>query len=83
MERLLSERAEFPKIFMACGLGDSLLGVNEDFADYLKQKGIKVSFETAPGAHEWDFWDTYIKKILDWLPLEGKKQGMNSGNVGI
>lgn len=83
VKRLLSEKAEFPKIFMACGLGDSLLGVNEDFADYLKQKGIKVSFETAPGAHEWDFWDTYIQKILDWLPLEGKNQGMNSGNVGI
>ena len=42
-----------------------------------------VIFEKGPGAHEWDFWDTYIKKVLEWLPLESKAQGMNSGNVGI
>ncbi|HIS47820.1 MAG TPA: acetylesterase [Candidatus Scybalocola faecigallinarum] len=83
VDRLVREDAALPKIFMACGLDDGLLAANEDFAEYLKQKGVSFKFETAPGAHEWDFWDTYIKKILDWLPLEGRNQGMNSGNVGI
>lgn len=83
VERLIKSKVQIPKIFMACGLADSLLGVNEDFADFLKKKTVDVCFETAPGAHEWDFWDTYIKKIIDWLPLEGRCQGMNSGNVRI
>lgn len=83
VDRLVEEKAVMPEIFMACGLDDSLLGVNEDFAAYLKKKGIAVTFEMAPGSHEWDFWDTYIKKVLEWLPLEGRQQGMNSGNVGI
>lgn len=83
VDRLVKEKVEIPDIFMACGLDDSLLPANEDFADYLKKKGVKVHFETAPGAHEWDFWDTYIKKGLDWLPLEKSGLGVNSGNVGI
>ena len=35
------------------------------------------------GGHEWDFWDEWIKKALDWLPLEEKTEGLNSGNVNV
>ena len=45
---------------------------------------VPVTFEIEPGSHEWDFWDTYIKKGIDWLPTEhNTSNGMNSGNVGI
>lgn len=83
VDRLISEGVKFPKIYMACGESDGLLGVNEDFVKYLNDRSVDVIFEKGPGAHEWDFWDTYIKKVLEWLPLESKAQGMNSGNVGI
>ena len=72
-----------PKIYMACGDKDSLLSANREMAAFLKEQGADVTFETGPGAHEWDFWDTYIKKAIDWLPTEGSGLGMNSGNVGI
>lgn len=39
-----------------------------------------IYYESA-GGHEWDFWDTYLKKAIDWLPLEDGKAGINSGNV--
>ncbi len=81
--RLAAQKVTFPKIFMTCGKDDSLLGVNEDFAEFLKSHGIDVHFEVAKGNHEWDFWDRSIKKVLDWLPLEHSGLGMNSGNVGI
>ena len=69
---------------MACGQDDSLLPNNEDFADFLKANNVPVTFEIGPGSHEWDFWDTYIKKGIDWLPTEhNTSNGMNSGNVGI
>ena len=46
--------------------------------------GVDVTYEEGPGAHEWDFWNRYIKKVLDWLPLDkDSKEGMNSGNVGL
>lgn len=45
---------------------------------------VPVTFEVRPGNHEWDFWDTYIKKaIYEWLPTEKNGMGINSGNVGI
>ena len=81
VDQLIEEKAEFPKIYMACGKDDGLLPTNEDFVAYLKERDIDVEFEVGPGNHEWDFWDTYIKKVLEWLPLEGKGNGLNSGNV--
>ena len=49
---------------MACGKDDGLLPTNEDFVKYLKDRNVDVEFEVGPGNHEWDFWDTYIKKVL-------------------
>ena len=46
-------------------------------------QGADSTFEVGPGDHEWDFWDTYIKKAIDWLPTEVGELGINSGNIGI
>ena len=72
-----------PQIYMACGRDDGLADFNRDFAAFLKEKGADVFYEEGPGGHEWDFWDTYIKKGIEWLPLEESGTGINSGNVGI
>ena len=72
-----------PSVYMACGVSDNLLDVNRDMAAFLKENGVNVTFEEGPGSHEWDFWDRYIKKAIDWLPLEKGTAGISSGNVGI
>lgn len=82
-KKLAEEKADIPKIYMACGQDDFLLGANEDFKNYLEELGVEATFEVGPGAHEWDFWNTYIKKVIEWLPLEKNGAGINSGNVGI
>jgi len=74
---------ELPRIYMACGDQDGLLPENKEMAAFLKEQGAEVTFEIGPGAHEWDFWDTYIKKAIEWLPTEKNGLGVNSGNVGI
>lgn len=82
-EQLKKSGKPFPKIYIACGDQDSLLPVNKELAAFLKEQGADVTFEIGPGAHEWDFWDTYVKKAIQWLPTEHNGQGVNSGNVGI
>lgn len=82
-KKLVERKVDIPKIYMACGTKDLLLEANRDFRDYLQNIGINLMFEEGPGAHEWDFWNTYIKKVLDWLPLENSDTYINSGNVGI
>lgn len=82
-KKLVEENADIPKIYMACGDKDFLLKANQDFKDYLGGLGVDVNFEVGPGVHEWDFWNRYIKKVLEWLPLENNDVGINSGNIGI
>lgn len=83
VKQLKKEGKPLPRIYMACGDADSLLGTNQAMAAFLKEQGADVTFEVGPGGHEWDFWDTYIKKAIDWLPTENSGLGVNSGNVGI
>jgi len=81
LRSLKKESAEIPKFYMACGTGDRLLAINQEFAGFLCAQGVDVTFEMGEGAHEWDFWHRYIKRALDWLPLEETKGFLNSGNV--
>ena len=65
--------APIPRIYMACGLQDSLLLANQALRDYFKNEGVDLTYEESEGIHDWIFWDTYIRKVLDWLPLEETK----------
>lgn len=60
-----------------------LLPHNRDFAAYLEAHNLPVTFEEGPGGHEWPFWDAYIQKALDWLPIPQVGPGINSGHVGV
>ena len=72
---------QLPKMYMCIGTDDSLLETNRKYKNYLLKEGIDLTYEEGPGSHEWDFWDRYILKILDWLPLNKKDEGLNSGHV--
>ena len=70
-----------PKIYMACGTEDGLIHPSRAFRDQLKAMGFDVTWEEGPGGHEWNFWDAYILKAMEWLPLDDVKQGISSGHV--
>lgn len=83
VDRLLEAGKEIPALYMACGESDSLLSNNRRFVEALNQRKVPVNFQTGPGGHDWDFWDTYIQKALDWLPIPQTGTGINSGHVGV
>jgi S-formylglutathione hydrolase FrmB len=58
-----------PKIFQSCGTEDELLPGNRDFRDFIAPLGFDYTYEEAPGAHDWAYWDQGIQRILNWLPL--------------
>ena len=70
VEEMISERRCIPKYYMACGTKDDLMPANVAFRDFLQKKGIDVTWDEEDYGHDWDFWDSQIKKVLDWLPLE-------------
>lgn len=78
---LKANNIDIPKLYMACGTEDHLLSTNLDFIDFLKTINVEVEFETAEGGHDWEFWHRFIKKALDWLPLDASTKYLNSGHV--
>lgn len=70
------------KIYLACGSEDFLLQHTIDLKERFDRYGYDTAMEIGPGGHEWDFWNTYIKHVIDWLPLDDESSGLTSGNVG-
>ena len=72
---------KLPEIYLCCGTEDRLLSQSRVCRKLLQDAGFNVTYEEGPGGHNWDFWDTHIKKIIDWLPLDPENRGRNSGNI--
>lgn len=66
--RLLAKGGTLPKFYMACGTEDVLYQNNVNFLAAF-EKPLAITAEEGPGGHTWIFWDTYIQKVLDWLPI--------------
>ena len=76
-------REDKPAFYLACGTEDGLIAPNHVFRDKLQELGYDVTWVEGPGVHDWNFWDEYILKALEWLPLGQSVQGISSGNVGV
>ncbi len=71
LKKLKDSGTQMPRLYQACGTEDFLYPANTDFRDYALEIGADLTYEEGPGIHDWNFWDPYIKRVLDWLPLKG------------
>lgn len=60
---------DLPKLYVCCGTEDFLYETNRGFCEYAQSIGAEITYEEGPGVHDFYFWDPYIKKILEWMPL--------------
>ena len=74
-------RGEKPGVYLACGLQDELLPGSRVHRKLLEDAGFRVHYVEDEGNHDWDYWDRHIKLALDWLPLDERVGGLNSGNI--
>ena len=74
-------KGEKPGIYLACGDEDDLLPATKVYGKLLKDGDFKLHYVEDRGGHEWDYWDRHIKLALDWLPLDERTGGLNSGNI--
>lgn len=74
-------RTDKPRIYMACGTEDGLMAPNRVYRDKLRELGYDLTWQEGPGNHDWKFWDEYILKAMEWLPLDSTVQGVSSGHV--
>lgn len=80
VEKCVRKKIKFPDIYLACGSEDFLIKENRAFRDWLVKHNVKHTYVESPGVHNWDFWDEYIYKAIQYLDLK-QNQGTNSGNV--
>ena len=83
LAKQIADSENIPKIYLCCGTEDKLINANRKFRDLLKHNNFDVTYIEGPGNHNWNFWDEYILKVLEWLPLNERSAGIDSGNVGI
>lgn len=70
IQLLKTSDAKIPQIYLSCGTEDFLLEHNRDYHQFLVENEVPHEYIEGPGAHTWEYWDEYILKVLDWLPLE-------------
>jgi S-formylglutathione hydrolase FrmB len=64
-----ADGSRLPRLHVSCGTEDQLLDHSRRFAAAAEKRGADVTVDLRPGEHEWGFWDTEIRTVLDWLPL--------------
>ncbi len=70
--RFMNEFREQPgcpsdKIYMSCGMYESLIYENRTLLPKLQAQGIDVRFEEVRDAHNWENWRDRLRNALSWL----------------
>ena len=66
VEKLLAAGKTLPRLYMTCGDNDFLLQTNLRFVDFLKGKGVPVTFVQGTGEHNFGFWNKAIEPAVEW-----------------
>jgi S-formylglutathione hydrolase FrmB len=59
-----------PRLYQWCGTEDFLYQQNLRFRDFANTMHMDLTYEDAPGCHEWVYWDRQIQRFLEWMPLQ-------------
>ncbi|MFC3932952.1 alpha/beta hydrolase [Streptococcus dentapri] len=57
-----------------CGRQDYLYQANEQAVADFKSLGLNIDYHTAPGKHEWYYWEKQLEAFFEWLPLDYVKE---------
>jgi enterochelin esterase family protein len=55
------------KIYLSCGIYESLIYENRSLVPLLQAQGMQVNFEEARDAHNWENWRDRLRQGLSWL----------------
>ncbi|MEV1147399.1 alpha/beta hydrolase family protein [Micromonospora sp. NPDC049799] len=75
LDRYGADGTDGPALYVACGTEDFLYDDNRRFVDTARRRGVPLTVEFSPGAHDWAYWDATIQDVLEWLPLRHRPAG--------
>lgn len=59
-----------PALFACCGTEDFLYQNNQNAVKVFRETGVDITYEEGPGSHTWEFWDQWIRRALEWMPIK-------------
>jgi S-formylglutathione hydrolase FrmB len=68
-KKLAKAKGPKPALYQCCGAEDMLYPHNLRFRKHARSLGLDLTYEEGPGEHDWAFWDQWIQRVLQWLPL--------------
>lgn len=74
IDRSVERKEKLPALFVCTGTEDFTCQFTRDYVAYAREKGIDITYEEGSGKHDWQFWDTYIQRVLDWLPIKSNEK---------
>jgi enterochelin esterase family protein len=66
--------AQLGLVWMGCGRQDSLYAENESLAKLLADHGVKATFHSTDGVHNWSLWREYLHETAPLLFRATAKQ---------
>jgi putative tributyrin esterase len=66
----VAKGVELPKLYICCGTEDFTYQGSLKLKNLAEELGVDITYAEGPGVHNFDFWDPYIRRIIDWLPLK-------------
>lgn len=66
-QKAAENNCEMPEFLFTCGTEDFLYETNKEYVEKLKSFGLKITFDTWKGIHNWLFWEESIKKHIDFF----------------
>ncbi len=62
-----SINAKLHLLWIGCGQQDGLIGLNRKVVEWLKSKGVKLTWVETPGAHSFTLWRRYLAEFTPLL----------------
>lgn len=67
--KLVDSNGYIPKLYSCCGTEDFTYEGCLKFRDYASEIGLALVYQEGPGGHTWEFWDLWLRRIIEWMGL--------------
>ncbi|MCX7714974.1 MAG: esterase family protein [Clostridia bacterium] len=64
---------QLPHMYQCCGRDDFLYEDNTKYRDFIRKINPNYTYREGEGSHNWEFWDEYIRYVLEWMKDLNKK----------
>ena len=66
LQKAAMDKANLPRLFVACGKQDDLFPINQLFNSVCQNLGIPLDYIEEDGQHDWQFWNKHIQGFLEF-----------------